>query len=121
MSAEKPRQESTTKPVQSYIKSEEPEDGSNDGEDEFTAPDTMIEDSSEYVYPPLNLLAAGSGKGPAADGANEARLNSERLETAFHSFGINVGITAYTRGPTVTRSEAELEAGTNLSLSLIHI
>lgn len=115
MSAEKPRQESTAKPVHSYIKSEEPEDGSNDGEDEFTAPDTMIEDSSEYVYPPLNLLAAGSGKGPAADGANEARLNSERLETAFHSFGINVGITAYTRGPTVTRYEAELEAGTKLS------
>ena len=57
MSAEKPRQESTAKPVHSYIKSEEPEDGSNDGEDEFTAPDTMIEDSSEYVYPPLNLLA----------------------------------------------------------------
>ncbi len=110
LGAEKPQ-----KPVHSYVKAEEPKENPDSDGEEFTAPDTMIEDSSEYTYPPLSLLAAGSGKGPAADGANEARLNSERLETAFHSFGINVGITAYTRGPTVTRYEAELEAGTKLS------
>lgn len=69
---------------------------------------------SAYIYPTLDLLAAG---GPASriDGTEEVRLNIERLEAAFKSFGVNVKILSYTRGPTVTRYEGELEAGVKLN------
>jgi S-DNA-T family DNA segregation ATPase FtsK/SpoIIIE len=68
---------------------------------------------STYIYPNLDLLA--SGPGGRVDGTEEVRLNIERLEAAFRSFGINVKISSYTRGPTVTRYEAELEAGVKLT------
>ncbi len=69
--------------------------------------------TSSYTYPPIDLLS--SGPAGRIDGAEEVRLNIERLETAFKSFGVNVKISSYTRGPTVTRYEAELEAGVKLS------
>ncbi|UOO38747.1 DNA translocase FtsK [Oscillospiraceae bacterium CM] len=76
--------------------------------------DTAKAGSGSYNYPPLNLLAAGSPAG-RVDGSEEVRLNVERLVAAFKSFGVNVRITGYTRGPTVTRYEAELEAGVKLN------
>jgi len=66
-----------------------------------------------YVFPPVDLLAIGSPKSRAGD--DEVRINSERLEAAFQSFGVNVRISNATRGPAVTRYEAELEAGVKLS------
>ena len=72
------------------------------------------EPEQTYVYPPLNLLSAGA-PGARVDGSDEIRVNSERLETAFRSFGVNVGISNATRGPSVTRYEAELEAGVKLN------
>lgn len=68
----------------------------------------------KYDFPPLDLLAAGAASG-RIDGSEEVRLNSERLESAFRSFGVNVTIASATRGPTVTQYEAELEAGIKLS------
>ena len=82
--------------------------------EEFTVPEEPDEPKAPaYVFPPLELLSVG--KGVKADGTEEARLNSEKLEAAFRSFGVNVHITNYTRGPTVTRYEAELEAGIRLN------
>ncbi|MDR0446618.1 MAG: DNA translocase FtsK, partial [Oscillospiraceae bacterium] len=69
---------------------------------------------AEYAYPPVELLASGAGE-RGVDGSEEVRMNSERLEVAFRSFGVSVKITNATRGPSVTRYEAELEAGTKLS------
>jgi S-DNA-T family DNA segregation ATPase FtsK/SpoIIIE len=69
---------------------------------------------SAYVFPPLDLLSAPVASG-RVDGAEEVRLNIERLEAAFRSFGVNVKISSYTRGPAVTRYEAELEAGIKLN------
>lgn len=68
----------------------------------------------KYEFPPLSLLESGNGTGKV-DGTEEVRLNSERLESAFRSFGVNVKIASATRGPSVTRYEAELEAGVKLS------
>ncbi len=68
---------------------------------------------STYIYPNPDLLASGTAT--RVDGTEEVRLNIERLEAAFRSFGINVRISSYTRGPTVTRYEAELEAGVKLN------
>jgi S-DNA-T family DNA segregation ATPase FtsK/SpoIIIE len=67
----------------------------------------------DYSYPPTELLSSGGIA--RVDGAEEVRLNSERLVAAFKSFGVTVRISATTRGPSVTRYEAELEAGVKLS------
>ena len=67
-----------------------------------------------YTYPPIDLLSTGVATA-GAGGAEEVRRNIERLQAAFRSFGVNVRITSYTRGPTVTRYEAELEAGVKLN------
>ena len=67
-----------------------------------------------YNFPPIDLLSAGA-PGSRIDGSEEIRVNSERLEAAFRSFGVNVTISNATRGPAVTRYEAELEAGVKLN------
>jgi len=66
-----------------------------------------------YSFPPLDLLSKGEPQSRAGD--NEVRQNTERLEAAFQSFGVNVTISNATRGPSVTRYEAELEAGVKLN------
>ena len=76
---------------------------------------TETEEEKCYVYPPLDLLPAGVPGGALSEGASEARTNAERLETAFRSFGVNLSVVGFTRGPKVTRYEAEIEAGTKLS------
>ena len=69
---------------------------------------------SAYIFPPLDLLMRGNGE-RSADGSEEVRMNTERLESAFRSFGVSVRISNATRGPSVTLYEAELEAGVKLS------
>ncbi|MCL2820205.1 MAG: DNA translocase FtsK [Oscillospiraceae bacterium] len=66
-----------------------------------------------YLFPPLDLLSKGEPQSKAGD--SEVRQNTDRLETAFQSFGVNVKISNATRGPSVTRYEAELEAGVKLN------
>jgi len=66
-----------------------------------------------YAFPPLSILSKGDPKSRAGD--SEVKQNTERLETAFNSFGVNVKISNATRGPSVTRYEAALEAGVKLS------
>lgn len=80
----------------------------------FSAPETTVHDGHDYSFPPLDLLEANS-ESNQVDGSEEVHMNSERLEAAFKSFGINVKICNCTRGPTVTRYEAELEAGVKLN------
>lgn len=92
---------------------EEPEE-----EDAATFDDLTTEldgDEDNYVFPPLDLLPAGVPGGALGEGAGEARTNAERLESAFRSFGVNLSVVGFTRGPKVTRYEAEIEAGTKLS------
>lgn len=91
-----------------------PEKGPDLTEPSKTAPKVHTEpDDTQYAYPSLELLQANtSGR---VDGTDEARLNSERLEAAFKSFGVHVKILSFTRGPSVTRYEAELEAGIKLN------
>ena len=75
--------------------------------------DLNINGVTNYAFPPLSLLSHGTPMSRAGD--DEVRQNSERLEAAFQSFGVNVTISKATRGPAVTRYEAELEAGIKLS------
>ena len=69
----------------------------------------QAEPRPEYCFPPIALL-----KKPArgtADGTEEMRENSRRLNETLASFNINAHIINVTRGPSVTRYEVELEKG----------
>jgi len=66
-----------------------------------------------YCYPPIELLKLPTGT--AADGTDEMRENSRRLNETLASFKIEAHIINVTRGPSVTRYEVELEKGVRLS------
>ena len=67
----------------------------------------------EYCFPPIDLL-----KRPVrgtADGTEEMRENSRRLNETLASFNIDAHIINVTRGPSVTRYEVELDKGVRLN------
>ena len=67
----------------------------------------------EYCFPPIDLL-----KRPvrgSADGTEEMRENSRRLNETLASFNIDAHIINVTRGPSVTRYEVELDKGVRLN------
>ena len=67
----------------------------------------------DYCFPPMELL-----KKPmrgAADGTEEMRENSRRLNETLASFNIDAHIINVTRGPSVTRYEVELDKGVRLN------
>ena len=70
-------------------------------------------DHTTYQLPPIDLLRAS--RQTQADASEELRFNRDRLENALRSFGVNASIRDYTRGPTVTRYDLELEAGVKLN------
>ena len=66
-----------------------------------------------YCFPPIDLL-----KRPvrgSADGTDEMRENSRRLNETLASFNIDAHIINVTRGPSVTRYEVELDKGVRLN------
>ena len=67
----------------------------------------------EYCFPPLDLLKKPT-RG-AADGTEEMRENSRRLNETLASFNIDAHIINVTRGPSVTRYEVELDRGVRLN------
>lgn len=67
----------------------------------------------EYKFPPLKLLK--NTKSSSTGSKEEVSRNAHRLSAALESFGIDARITDYSRGPSVTRYELELEAGVKLN------
>ena len=67
----------------------------------------------EYCFPPIDLLIKPAGSG--ADGTEEMRENSRRLNETLASFRIDAHIINVTRGPSVTRYEVELDKGVRLN------
>lgn len=67
----------------------------------------------EYCFPPIDLLKKPVKGG--ADGTDEMRENSRRLNETLASFKIDAHIINVTRGPSVTRYEVELDKGVRLS------
>jgi len=67
----------------------------------------------EYCFPPIDLLKRPT-RG-AADGTEEMRENSRRLNETLASFNIDAHIINVTRGPSVTRYEVELDKGVRLN------
>ena len=66
-----------------------------------------------YCFPPIDLLKRPARSG--ADGTEEMRENSRRLNETLASFKIDAHIINVTRGPSVTRYEVELDKGVRLN------
>jgi len=73
----------------------------------------VAEPKAEYRFPPIDLLKRPA-KG-SADGTEEMRENSRRLNETLASFKIDAHIINVTRGPSVTRYEVELDKGVRLN------
>ena len=78
-----------------------------------TIEDIIDLDPGDYRFPPVQLL--GSGDNTNVDGREEIVLNRDRLDATLQSFGVHATVSGYTRGPTVTRYDLELEAGVKLA------
>ncbi|SHI88579.1 DNA translocase FtsK [Parasporobacterium paucivorans] len=79
---------------------------------EFSPPQDM--DDSDYVYPPLSLLAKPSHKKRSGN-ENSLSQTAMKLQQTLETFGVNVTITNYSQGPSVTRYELQPEMGTKVS------
>ena len=113
----KPVEKPVEKPPEKMVTEKKPEPVPEPKKVEPVMPDIKSDSDkakTAYKFPPIDLLSTGTATG-SAGGADEVRRNIDRLQAAFKSFGVNVRVTSYTRGPTVTRYEAELEAGVKLN------
>lgn len=68
---------------------------------------------AEYRFPPLELLQRG--KASAATKEDAIRQNAIKLQEVLKSFGVNVTMTNYSCGPSVTRYEMVPEQGVKVS------
>ena len=71
-------------------------------------------EGEDYVFPPLNLLAAAEEKGQQ-NYDSTLRATAQKLQETLHSFGVNVKMTDISFGPAVTRYEMVPEQGTKVS------
>ena len=67
-----------------------------------------------YKFPPINLLAKGSGKS-GGDSGKELRETAARLQQTLQTFGVKVTVTDISQGPSVTRYELQPEQGVKVS------
>lgn len=70
----------------------------------------------EYVFPPVNLLAAAKHKG-SKGGLTEKDLKETamKLQSTLESFGVHVTVTNASIGPAVTRYELQPEQGVRVN------
>lgn len=68
---------------------------------------------SDYKFPPLELLKKGKSQTAARE--DVIRQNAIKLQEVLKSFGVNVTMTNYSCGPSVTRYEMVPEQGVKVS------
>lgn len=68
----------------------------------------------KYKFPPLKLLKSGKGKGTKSNEAS-VRETAMKLKNTLENFGVNVTVTDYSCGPSVTRYELQPEQGVKVS------
>lgn len=67
----------------------------------------------EYVFPPISLLKTAKGK--ASNNETSVRETAMKLKSTLESFGVNVTVTDYSCGPSVTRYELQPEQGVKVN------
>ena len=73
----------------------------------------MVIGGAEYQFPSLDLLKAGKGGGKNNEAA--IRETALKLKNTLENFGVNVTVTDYSCGPSVTRYEIQPEQGVKVS------
>ncbi|MCM1286696.1 MAG: DNA translocase FtsK [Clostridium sp.] len=68
----------------------------------------------DYKFPPINLLKMAKGGRNAGSDAH-VRETAMKLKSTLENFGVNVTITDYSCGPSVTRYELQPEQGVKVS------
>ena len=84
------------------------------GEEEKPASVRRPAQSSEYIFPPMNLLVTEKQK-MSSDFDKVLKETAIKLQSTLDSFGVHVTITDISCGPTVTRYEMFPEQGTKVS------
>ena len=74
----------------------------------------MSQPDKKYVFPPVDLLKAGSGK-KSANTESQLRETANKLQQTLKTFGVNVTVTNISCGPAVTRYEIQPEMGVKVS------
>ncbi len=94
---------------------DETKNKSNDKKEEsFDIPNgDMVIGGGEYKYPSLDLLKMGKAGGKSNDAS--IRETAQKLKTTLENFGVNVTVTDYSCGPSVTRYELQPEQGVKVS------
>lgn len=72
------------------------------------------QEAREYVFPPVTLLKAGSGK-KAGNTERELMETANKLQQTLKTFGVKVTVTNISCGPAVTRYEIQPEMGVKVS------
>ena len=73
-----------------------------------------VSEVSNYVFPPIELLSPTKNANTHLVEA-ELKSNSELLVNVLKSFGVEVRVTGYSRGPSVTRYEIQPSVGVRIS------
>ncbi|MGN0390711.1 MAG: DNA translocase FtsK [Wujia sp.] len=122
MTAQELMQEGTEQAAQETVK-RKPRKTKESEQEMLEARDSIAETIQEtmeekpavpYKFPPLNLLKSGKGKSGKSNEAS-VRETAMKLKSTLENFGVNVTITDYSCGPSVTRYELQPEQGVKVS------
>ncbi len=107
----------TTPVVEHEVKSEELRKESNfETTDVEDLSISQVLKQKEYIFPPLNLLAASKVKtSKSGSGERDIKDTAMKLQSTLESFGVHVTITNVSCGPSVTRYELQPEQGVKVS------
>lgn len=91
-------------------------DSVEDAEKEVALVEEVIseqEQNGTYHFPPLSLLTKGKKASSASDAS--LRETAIKLQQTLKNFGVNVTVSNYSKGPSVTRYELQPEQGVKVS------
>ncbi|MGN0436245.1 MAG: DNA translocase FtsK [Wujia sp.] len=107
--------EVAAKPISQSEETVKPQSGkAEDTTEGYNISTSAVGPVKEYQFPPVNLLKTSKVKGVAGSDA-EVRNTAMKLKSTLENFGVNVTVTNYSCGPSVTRYELQPEQGVKVS------